>query len=494
MKRNLLYILISLCVVFTSCEDYLNVKPQTQVPTEDFYNSETGYEDALIGCYVKMTSSNLYGRFLTMSGLDYLAQYYNRMSTTSAEYAFKSFDYSNASVEAQFKSVYNELYNVILQANDIITHIDAKGKEIVKSEYKRNMIKGEALALRAYCHFDLLRIFGQLPQSATKNVSLPYSEVTGVEDRPLYSYEKFVEKLSADLTAAQQLLGGAPEREFKYLYKTPTDEMVEEESQLKDDFYTYRRFRLNYYAVRALMARFYLYTGDTQSAYTAAMEIINEKSSDGSSVLTFDNEADFAKGNFTLPTESLFALSSAQLEGRNAELNNLFKLGNPTSDPMHINSDRKKELFQTRNTGSNNRFNKLWGEYLTGAGQPLPYLRKYFQNEISASEEQKLEGRWQIPMLRLSEVYLIAMESSTNLSEINSLFYTYMVARNEQPAEFKSIEEAKAEILNEYRREFIAEGQMFFAYKRLGAKSMLWNNSVISEDNYIVPVPASEIR
>ena len=83
MKRNLLYILISLCVALTSCEDFLNVKPQTQVPTEDFFNNEAGYEDALIGCYVKMTSSNLYGRFLTMSGIDYLAQYYNKMSLTS---------------------------------------------------------------------------------------------------------------------------------------------------------------------------------------------------------------------------------------------------------------------------------------------------------------------------------------------------------------------------------------------------------------------------
>ena len=53
-------------------------------------------------------------------------------------------------------------------------------------------------------------------------------------------------------------------------------------------------------------------------------------------------------------------------------------------DPMLINADRKKELFQTRNSGSNNRFNKLWGEYVTGSGQPQPYLRKYFQNEIAA--------------------------------------------------------------------------------------------------------------
>ena len=60
MKKNLLYILISLCAVFASCDDYLDVAPQTQVPAEDFFSQETGYEDALTGCYIKMNSSNLY--------------------------------------------------------------------------------------------------------------------------------------------------------------------------------------------------------------------------------------------------------------------------------------------------------------------------------------------------------------------------------------------------------------------------------------------------
>lgn len=492
MKRNLLYILISLCVALTSCEDFLNVKPQTQVPTEDFFNYEAGYEDALIGCYVKMTSSNLYGRFLTMSGIDYLAQYYNQMSLTSAEYAFKTFDYANSSVEGQFKEVYNELYNVILQANDIIEHIDTKGAEVVKSEYKRNIIKGEALAIRAFCHLDILRIFGQLPQGANTLVSLPYSEVTGVEDRPLYAFDKYVEKLGKDLTTAALLLSNSPEKEFKLVFNVPTNEMIAQSSVLQDDFYTYRKFRFNYYAVKALQARFYQYIGDTANAYSCAMEIINEKSADGINTMTFDNETDFSKGYYTLPTESIFALSSSELENRTTELNRLFKLGNTTDNPMLINADRKKELFQTRNSGSNNRFNKLWGEYVTGSGQPQPYLRKYFQNEIAAADSEKSRYRWQFPILRLSEMYLIAMECSEDLTEVNNMFYTYMVARNEQPAPFESLEAAKAEIVNEYRREFIAEGQMFFTYKRFGSSTMLWNNTQIREENYIVPVPASE--
>ena len=33
---------------------------------------------------------------------------------------------------------------------------------------------------------------------------------------------------------------------------------------------------------------------------------------------------------------------------------------------------------------------------------------------------------------------------------------------------------------------------MFYTYKRLAAKNMLWNNDEITEDDYIIPLPATE--
>ena len=123
MKNKLLYILISLCVVFTSCEEFLDVTPQTQVPAEDFFTQENGYEDALVGCYMKMTSQNLYGKFMSMSGMDFMAQYYNNMQSGSTEEALKNYDYDHDGAQLKFKNLYNELYNVILQANDIIINI-----------------------------------------------------------------------------------------------------------------------------------------------------------------------------------------------------------------------------------------------------------------------------------------------------------------------------------------------------------------------------------
>lgn len=47
-------------------------------------------------------------------------------------------------------------------------------------------------------------------------------------------------------------------------------------------------------------------------------------------------------------------------------------------------------------------------------------------------------------------------------------------------------------IVDEYRREFYAEGQMFYTYKRLNSTSMLWRDEPVGESEYILPLPTTE--
>ena len=50
---------MALSLAITSCEKFLDMKPQSEIPTEDLFKTENGFEDALMGCYVKMTSDDL---------------------------------------------------------------------------------------------------------------------------------------------------------------------------------------------------------------------------------------------------------------------------------------------------------------------------------------------------------------------------------------------------------------------------------------------------
>ena len=98
-----------------------------------------------------------------------------------------------------------------------------------------------------------------------------------------------------------------------------------------------------------------------------------------------------------------------------------------------------------------------------------------------------------IPMLRLSEVYLIAMETSNSLTEVQTLYDTYMSACSfTLYTPFETLEQAREEMINEYSRELFGEGQMFFTYKRTAAATMLWNTEMINEDDYLIPLPATE--
>ena len=90
-------------------------------------------------------------------------------------------------------------------------------------------------------------------------------------------------------------------------------------------------------------------------------------------------------------------------------------------------------------------------------------------------------------------MYLIAMETSTDLSEVNQLFTTYMMSHNVALATpFSSLDEVKTWIEKEYRREFYAEGQMFYTYKRLGETNILWAKTEANENTYIIPLPETE--
>lgn len=485
MKKNIILILSVLTgLVLSSCSDWLDVRPKTEVPRDDMFSKESGYEDALNGCYIKMNGNGLYGKFLTLSGIDFLARYYNMASSGTLEYGLTEFDYENEYVKSQIGGTYSDFYNVILQANDIITHIDSDaGRKAVKSETKRNLIKGEALAMRAYLHFDILRLFGQVPQNATITVQLPYSSITGTASRPLYDFAGYTALLLEDLNEAEKLMAEDP------CIKNNLNTHVHEGED--DDFFHYRKFRFNYYAVKALQARVHLYLGNRQEAYRAAKSIIEAENSDGSRYFQLAGDNDFMLSHFAMPSETIMGLSNSSLED-NSNVR-LFK-NDATTFPMLFSKDRRDQLFD-HDTGSNNRYSRWWGEVSNVTGTPNPYYKKYIQDEGGTGDSEKLNYKWLVPLLRLSEIYLIAMEATDDLAEANSLYTEYMLARNVQIVnKFSSLDEVKAQTVFEMRIEFMAEGQMFYTYKRTGATNMFFDHKEITEENYIVPIPDSELK
>lgn len=465
---------------FSSCNDWLDVKPQGQTEEEDMYTTYEGFKNSLIGCYMKLKSRNLYGEKLTMSHVESLAQLWDlSASTRNADVALGQYDFEDTYAKSAISTMYGNLYNVIVQTNSILEYLEKNG-HCIEDPAAYSIIEGEAHAIRALCHLDILRLFGQMPQNATKKVKLPYAEVVSIKELPAYyDYNAFCEKLEKDLLIAEQKLAN-------------TDPVLSNSltySGNADNFFDFRGLRLNYYAVKALQARFYLYTCQTNKAYDAANVIYTAKPVNLSTV------NDFNLYYHTAPSECLFALSNHEL--MDYEVSVLGTGSNQVqSSHLFITMGMLDDLYADVDISTHAGYGQLWNTAtIDGSGNyTKALLKKYYYDIKGEYSATALLTKIQIiPMLRMSEVYLILMETTTDLEEANDLYVEYMRARSVNVEEtFASLDEVKDFILGEIRREFYAEGHMFYAYKRLGIKQMLWGANEVGEEEYILPLPDSE--
>lgn len=477
----------------TACTDWLDVQGENISKESEQFTNEQGFKDALIGCYMSMAGTDSYGQRLTMTDVEYMANMWHCQddykTSIPEKYELTNHLYAEEHARAAIKSIYAALFNTIAQANVLIANLE---KQNLDNNSTLKLVMGEALAIKAYCQFDVLRLFGQLPRGAKKKVLLPWSNTTGIDQMPrYYSFEAYTELLENTLEKAENYL-----READPLMNNTFAKLNTPDNAVLDDFGYYRQSRLNYAAVRALQARVALYLGKTYEANRLAMEIIEARTNTGEPVIQLSGADDFAKGYNALPSECLFYLSKFNV----AEYANQLLIGGNNrqvhDDDCFVTPTELTQLYASLPgaSASHNRYNNLWNRAATNVyGKEAPTLKKYWW-DTQAAKNNDLATKYQIiPMLRLSEVYLIAMETTTDLAVANKLYAQYAQACSYALAKpFDTLEALRAELLNEYRREFYAEGQMFYTYKRLAATKMLWNDDTLEEENYIVPLPSTE--
>lgn len=477
MKKYILYLLIF--TVFYACDDFLDQKPKTQVDATYMFETEQGFKDALIECYAKMGQSILYGQQLTMTTIELMAQHWDLDNIYGNQQELKQLDFTTSYTRGLFSGIYGALYNVVVQANDVLKNLTKNGS-VINSEETRQVIEAEALAVRAFIHFDVLRLFGQMPVQAQTTVRLAYAETVGKEEILFYGFTEYVDKLIRDLDRAEEILS-------KYdPLLTYTFSQMDETDRVENTFLAYRRYRFNLYAVLAMKARLYLYLGDKVKAYQYAHRVIEATTDGGETMITLSGDADLKKGYYAMPTESIMLLSKSNIS------NNLFSTGE-----YHLNNTTFETMFADRKS-EDCRALLVWNKTAEDVvGNIVPLLRKYHQpgTESGTSKTDLLLKYQVVPLFRLAEMYLIVMECADTEKEANEWYKTFMKSRRIIVDKNLTGSELATEIENEYRRELFAEGQMFYFYKRHAVKRMLWQaGKELTENNYIVPLPESELK
>ena len=484
--KSILYCAI-VGLLFSSCSDWLDVQPETESKEEDLFTEYRGFKSALTGCYMAMANDDAYGKRLTMTNIESLAcvWYFESEPYSSdaeaANYYLNAHDYNDVARDA-VQTIYSKMYNIIVQLNKIIRNAE-NNPGAFPNEKTQAVILGEAYALRAYCHLDILRLFGEVPNGTGEKVNLPYSEVAAFDERPEYcDFATYSEKLIADLTKAEELLKDN-DPIFEYTFEDLNMRLLSLE--LDDTYMGYRQSRMNYWAVKALQARAYLYLGKTTEAYQAAMAVINGKDANGEPVMSLSGSTDRSDGYKACPNECLFYLSKPDVKtvaevligGASSEYSASYLCTLP---------ERIDDMFP-ENRADDNRYGTLmWNKQVqSNSGFYAATLKYYFLDDA----ENKTLYYQIVPMLRMSEVYLIAIETTSDLAEANRLYAEYML----QGCNVGLLEDAfdagsdRSEMLiAEYRREFIAEGQLFYTYKRNQATRILWSEEEMADEDYIL--------
>lgn len=482
--KKINYILFGLLSVATlvSCKKYLEVTPKTQMPQDILFSNEGGFKDALTGVYIQMNHNDAYGAAFTQTTVEQLASSWDVTANTYEE-RIGLFNFSDQSVQANLANAFGQQYKIISSVNAILGQIDAK-KNVFTTPGLYELIKGEALAIRAYCHLDILRLFGPTPTAPTIGNNLAYVTELSKNVNTRISFTAYQTALIKDLTDAEALLKDI-DPITKYSIAQLRSPSVTSEFNPQDTYFAYRYLRMNFYAVKALQARAYLWFNNPQKAYESAKAVIEAKNTDASNKFTLGTSASFNAKDYVLTSEHIFGLYDFNMYQKYTDRYSSGLLRKGTAATT-INT----QLYG--NTGTDIRESSLW-ELVTLPNAAKAYIIKKYQVQTAQTSSTAEADFKQIPMLRLSEMYLIAAETAAYTEGIE-YFRQFRVARNigqlALPANAAALQ---TEIIKEYRKEFYAEGQGFFAYKRINApKASFLFAPAAATVNYLLPLPYTE--
>lgn len=465
MKRIYITFFVPICAIavsstFVSCEKWLDIRPQTQVESDVVFEKESGFQDALTGVYLKLSDQALYGKELSFGLVDGLAGQFNGLQQSNEYYPTTNYLYTADNFISKSENIYAGGYNAIANLNNLIENIDRRGNTGF-SGVNFHVIRGEAYGLRAFMHFDLLRLFAASAAASPSGQTLPYVNSIGTLPKPRLGMDAFIANLLNDLEVAENELADS-------------DPIVPANTANASTYLRDRHYKFNYYAVKALQARVYLYVGDHANAARAAQEVIRSDVFQWTPGFEITRGEDMRNKLFT--QEHIFALN----------VNNLATTVTPYFDPVNTSTLLAKTAAQYSAVFSTDDFRYV---YLTRptADAGRRYTSKFIAPTGSAAR---------MPLLRKSEMYYIASEAlaGTDLPQAVGLLNAVRQARNiSELSGSISREQLLAEIELEYRREFIGEGQLFYFYKRKNASAIPDVTTQMGADTYVLPLPESEI-
>ena len=454
-KSYLISILVAFAIPYLfGCKKFVDIDPP-----HDTITSEIGFIDDksatsnVLGIYSKMSSSSssfsfTSGSITTLAGLS--ADELNLFGADSKSLQFKENNLTpdNSLV---FTTMWQQAYSLIYQANACIEGLESSTG--VSKETKRQLL-GECKTIRAFLHFYLVNLFGDIPLVTTSDW-----RITSTMLRTAYSE----------------------------VYDQILDDLMEAKDLLLDSYPSPDRVRINKYVAYALLAKVNLYLKRWQDAESYATMVINNNT-------TYNLES---LNNVFLNASSEAIWQILPLNVRptyNATLEGLTFI--PRSNSVSPTFYATPELLNAFEIGDQRKIS--WLKLRTYQSQTYYYPYKY--------KVRGLVGNTSITeaymVFRLGEQYLIRAEARANQNNLSGAINDLNAIRNRAKLTPLLLTLNLGQVLSSVEQERFVElfaewGNRWLDLKRTeridavmsSLKGVNWQNT-----DKFYPIPSSEIQ
>lgn len=443
-----------LVTAVTGCQKVLDIKPESDLDGADRFKTIEDHQYALLGAYGRFQSTNYYGSFDGSSNAfvtlpDMMAEdLVETGESLGNAYVFSSWTYE--SDEVQVENTWLAAYRIINQINLTLRGIDTFASA---DPDQVAAIKGQALAIRAMVHFDVLRYWANDYDRNSLEPGVPYMTVYNYEQKPARgTVKQTYDGIEKDLLDAKDLLAGLA---------------------INDDG---DRAYMDEFAVDAILARVYLYSGQMDKAIDAATAVIDE---------------------FPLATRASFPGIWTDANVDEVVWSMAFDAGQGTPATNTYAPDVNRSQFRPSNAFMSlfDRDNDIRGQVYFDLRANRNGTNRWVQTKYLAksSRLKKPDGVVNFKALRVGEMYLIRAEANVKsgtpdqaaaMDDLNTLRHARINGYTDENLTGVALTNA---IEVERRKELFLEGHRFFDVKRKGQNNRRIDRGCTDSDCVLEP-------
>jgi starch-binding outer membrane protein, SusD/RagB family len=438
--------LVSLLLVLSACEDFLTQTPKLDQTNELTLSTFRGLTSATVGTYSLLYTTSWYGRDFEVTA-DLKSGNAKISPITSGRFQT---EYQWANVSTSTIDLWSSAYTLIARANNVINALPGFSEPGVSQDQIDNL-KGECLFLRALAYFDLVRCYSQQYSSGTDNPGVPVVLVTEIGEPARNTVGEVYAQILSDLNEAELSLSADNQHGSTDPKGWATNN-----------------------AVKALLARVYLYMENWQAAANYATEIINSgeyQLYDSTTYTTWDFGGAWGTD---AASEIIFEVYGAEGNSSHGNWDVISYIMSPNGYgdigashdvyDLYEDKDVRKQLF----TSVTDFPGALWS-------------LKYPGKNGNLREDN-------IPVLRLGEMYLIRAEALLHGATINGVQAADDYNAIREPLGLDAATSVTLnDIYDERRRELCFEGHQLFDLAR--TKRALTRTDYDGSINKDVPFP-----